>query len=79
LEKTKPFTIPKTLFVQAYKHVKANAGACGVDQQSLTDFERNLKDNLYKLWNRMSSGCYFPPPVRGVAIPKKSGGVSVAQ
>ena len=60
--------------MQAYKLVKANAGAAGVDQQSLEDFERNLKDNLYKLWNRMSSGCYFPPPVKAVPIPKKSGG-----
>lgn len=74
LEKTKPFNIPKKLFVQAYKLVKANAGAAGVDKQSLEDFEKNLKDNLYKLWNRMSSGSYFPPPVKAVPIPKKSGG-----
>lgn len=74
LEKTKPFNIPKQLFVQAYELVKANAGAAGVDQQSLEDFARNLKDNLYKLWNRMSSGCYFPPPVKAIPIPKKSGG-----
>lgn len=74
MEKTKPFTIPKKLFVQAYKHVKANAGAAGVDQESLEDFAKNLKDNLYKLWNRMSSGSYFPPPVKAVPIPKKSGG-----
>ena len=51
MNKTKPFIIPKQLFVRAYKYVKANAGAAGVDEQSLTDFERNLKDNLYKLWN----------------------------
>jgi RNA-directed DNA polymerase len=75
LEKTKPFNIPKQLFVQAFKRVKANAGAAGVDKQSLEDFEKNLKDNLYKLWNRMSSGCYFPPPVQAVPIPKKSGGI----
>jgi RNA-directed DNA polymerase len=74
LEKTKPFNIPKKLFVQAFKLVKANAGAAGVDQQSLEDFEKNLKDNLYKMWNRMSSGSYFPPPVKAVPIPKKSGG-----
>lgn len=74
LEKTKPFNIPKQLFVQAYKQVKANAGAAGVDQESIKDFEGNLKDNLYTLWNRMSSGCYFPPPVKAVPIPKKSGG-----
>ena len=77
MEKTKQFNIPKQLFVKAFKYVKANAGACGVDQQSLEDFERNLKDNLYKLWNRMSSGCYFPPPVKAVEIPKKSGGVRI--
>jgi len=71
---TKPLNIPKQLFVEAWKQVKANKGACGVDQQSLEDFERDLKDNLYKLWNRMSSGTYFPPPVRAVPIPKKSGG-----
>lgn len=71
---TKPLNIPKQLFMEAWKRVKTNAGACGVDQQSLEDFERNLKDNLYKLWNRMSSGTYFPPPVKAVPIPKKSGG-----
>ncbi len=74
MEKTKSFNIPKKLFVQAFKLVKANAGAAGVDQESLFDFERNLKDNLYRLWNRMSSGCYFPPAVKAVPIPKKSGG-----
>lgn len=74
MEKTKPFNIPKKLFVHAFKRVKANAGAGGVDQESLSDFEKNLKDNLYKLWNRMSSGCYFPPAIKAVPIPKKSGG-----
>lgn len=74
MEKTKQFEISKQLVMQAYKLVKANAGAAGVDQQALQDFERNLKDNLYKLWNRMSSGSYFPPPVKAVPIPKKSGG-----
>lgn len=74
MDKTKPFHLPKPLFVEAYKLVKANAGAAGVDQQSLEDFARNAKDNLYKLWNRMSSGCYFPPPVKAVPIPKKTGG-----
>ena len=72
--KAKPFTINKWQVYRAYELVKANKGAAGVDQQSLADFECNLKDNLYKLWNRMSSGCYFPPPVKAVAIPKKSGG-----
>src|SRR6185369_4573661 len=60
--------------MQAYKLVKANAGAAGVDQQSLEDFAKDLKDNLYKIWNRMSSGSYFPPPVKAVPIPKKTGG-----
>lgn len=77
LEKTKPFNIPKQLFVKAFKRVKANAGAAGIDEQSLRDFEKDLKDNLYKLWNRMSSGSYFPPPVKAVAIPKKTGGERV--
>jgi RNA-directed DNA polymerase len=71
---TKAFTIPKQQVVDAYKLVKANAGSAGIDQQSLSDFEINLKDNLYKIWNRLSSGCYFPPPVMAVEIPKKSGG-----
>lgn len=70
---TKPFNIPKPLFMQAFKLVKANAGAAGVDEQSLKDFESNVKDNLYKLWNRMSSGSYFPPPVKAIPISKKSG------
>lgn len=74
MEKTKPFNIPKQLFVKAYKLIKANAGAAGVDDESLIDFEKNLKDNLYKLWNRMTSGSYFPPPVKAVPIPKKTGG-----
>nr|WP_207391798.1 group II intron reverse transcriptase/maturase [Neochlamydia sp. AcF84] len=60
--------------MEAYKLVKANAGAAGIDQQTLEDFDRNLKSNLYKIWNRMSSGSYFPPPVKAVSIPKKSGG-----
>lgn len=74
MEKTKPFNIPKQLFVQAYKIVKANAGSAGVDEESLEDFAKDLKNNLYKLWNRMSSGSYFPPAVKAVPIPKKSGG-----
>jgi group II intron reverse transcriptase/maturase len=60
--------------MRAFELVKANAGAAGIDKQSLSDFERNLADNLYKLWNRLSSGSYFPPPVKAVAIPKKTGG-----
>ena len=71
---TKQFEIPKQRVVQAYKLVKANAGAAGVDNQTLLDFETNLKNNLYKIWNRLSSGSYFPTPVKAVVIPKKSGG-----
>jgi RNA-directed DNA polymerase len=58
----------------AYKLIKSNAGSSGVDQQTLQNFELNLEDNLYKVWNRMSSGNYFPPDVRAVTIPKKTGG-----
>jgi len=74
LDKGKSYSISKMLVWEAYQKVRANQGASGVDGQSISDFEGNLKDNLYKLWNRMSSGSYFPPPVRAVAIPKKSGG-----
>ena len=74
LSQTKTFIIPKELVMKAFQRVKANAGAAGVDQQTVCDFEANLKDNLYKLWNRMSSGSYFPKPVKAVPIPKKSGG-----
>lgn len=74
MSETKPFTISKQLVMKAFKLIKANGGAAGVDQQSIIDFEQNLKDNLYKVWNRMSSGTYFPPPVKAVPIPKKTGG-----
>ena len=71
---TKPFPISKHVVYAAFKAVKANAGATGVDKQSIGDFEKDLKDNLYKVWNRMASGSYFPPPVKAVAMPKKNGG-----
>lgn len=74
MSKTKPYIISKQLVMEAYQRVKGKAGAAGVDQQSLEDFDQNLKDNLYKIWNRMSSGTYFPPPVKAVSIAKKSGG-----
>lgn len=74
MNKTKSFDIPKQLIWKAYLRVKQNGGAAGVDEVSLKEFERNLKDNLYKLWNRMSSGSYFPPPVKLVLIPKGDGG-----
>ena len=70
----KPFNIDKRLAYEAYKAVKSNRGAAGVDEQTIEQFEADLSGNLYKIWNRMSSGTYFPPPVRAVAIPKKSGG-----
>lgn len=74
MDKTKSYEISKNVVWEAYKRVKANKGACGIDDESLADFEKKLKPNLYKIWNRMSSGCYFPPPVKVVEIPKKSGG-----
>ena len=70
----KPFDIPKREVWEAFKRVKANQGTAGVDGQSIQDFEDRLGDNLYKLWNRLSSGSYMPPPVRRVDIPKASGG-----
>ena len=70
----KPFAIPKELVWQAWKRVKANGGAAGADGVTIEMFEKDLKDNLYKVWNRMSSGTYFPPAVRAVEIPKASGG-----
>src|ERR1700756_5843812 len=73
-DKAKPFDIPKREVWEAFKRVKANQGAAGVDQQSIADFEADLSNNLYKLWNRLSSGSYFPPPVRRGAIPKAEGG-----
>jgi RNA-directed DNA polymerase len=70
----KPFAIDKWQVYEAYQAVKANAGSAGVDRQTIEDFEKDLKGNLYKIWNRMSSGSYFPPPVKAVPIPKKTGG-----
>ena len=72
--KDKPFDIPKRLVWEAYRQVAANRGAPGVDEQTVGEFEASLKDNLYKIWNRMSSGSYFPPPVKAVEIPKAHGG-----
>jgi RNA-directed DNA polymerase len=70
----KPYDIPKQLVWEAYQRVKANRGAAGIDGETLVAFEKDLKGNLYKIWNRMSSGSYFPPPVRLVEIPKANGG-----
>lgn len=74
---SKPFDVPISLVWNAYQRVKASKGAAGVDGQSLTEFEQDEKRNLYKLWNRLSSGSYFPPPVRAVEIPKHGGGVRI--
>ena len=74
VDEAKPFDIPKREVWEAFKRVKANQGAAGVDGQSIAEFEGNLSGNLYKLWNRMSSGSYLPPPVRRVDIPKADGG-----
>jgi reverse transcriptase-like protein len=74
---TRPYAIPKRLVWEAFQRVKANGGASGVDAESIADFEKKLGDNLYKLWSRMESGSYFPPPVKAVPIPKKSGGMRI--
>jgi RNA-directed DNA polymerase len=74
MNKVRPFCIAKREVWEAYKQVKANRGAAGVDGQSIEDFEKDLSNNLYRIWNRMSSGSYFPPPVRRVDIPKGDSG-----
>ncbi len=74
MSKARPFSISKRVVFEAYKRVRANQGAAGVDEESIADFEKDLKSNLYKIWNRMSSGSYFPPAVRLVEIAKKDGG-----
>jgi retron-type reverse transcriptase len=72
MPEAKPYDIPKQLVWAVFQRVKANRGAAGVDGETLTAFEKDLKGNLYKVWNRMSSGSYFPPPVRLVEIPKNN-------
>ena len=74
---TRSFVIPKRLVWEAFQKVKANGGSAGVDGESIEMFEDKLGDNLYKLWSRMESGSYFPPPVKSVPIPKKSGGTRI--
>ena len=69
----KPFEISKRLVWEAYLRVKANKGAAGVDGVTIEQYEQDLKNNLFKLWNRLSSGSYFPPPVKAVPIPKAGG------
>ena len=75
MDKAKSWSIPKLYVWDAYKRVKANRGAAGVDDQTIEEFERDLANKLYKLWNRMSSGSYFPPPVKRVNIEKRGGGI----
>lgn len=77
MDKAKSYEISRHTVWEAYELVKANKGAAGVDGESIQKFEENLKDNLFKIWNRMSSGSYFPPPVKAVEIPKKNGGVRI--
>lgn len=73
----KSFNITKQMVREAFKRVKANKGAGGIDEQTIQEFEVDLENNLYKIWNRMASGSYFPPAVKAVPIPKKNGGVRV--
>jgi RNA-directed DNA polymerase len=75
MHRAKQFVISESVVRAAFERVKANKGAAGIDEQSVEQFEQNLESNLYKIWNRMSSGTYFPPPVKGVEIPKSSGGI----
>lgn len=74
MDKAKSFNISQALVLEAFKRVRANKGAAGIDEQSIREFEKNLKDNLFKIWNRLSSGSYFPPAVKAVEIPKANGG-----
>ncbi len=73
----KSFEVSKRVVWEAYLRVKANKGAAGIDGQTIEQFEQDLKNNLFKLWNRLSSGSYFPPPVKAVPIPKAAGGVRI--
>jgi len=77
MTETKPFSISKHVVWEAYRRVKSNKGSAGVDKQSIAEFDVELKANLYRIWNRMSSGSYLPPPIRAVPIPKKSGGTRI--
>ena len=71
------YDISKQVVCRAYRRVKANKGAAGIDGQTIEDFEQDLKRNLYKIWNRLSSGSYLPPAVMAVTIPKRTGGTRV--
>ncbi len=72
---SRSYDIPKRIVMEAWESVKRNKGTCGVDEETIEKYESKLKDNLYRLWNRMSSGSYFPKEVRRVEIPKASGGL----
>ena len=74
MAESKPFCISKWAVLEAWRRVRANRGAAGVDDVSVSEFEKKLKNNLCRIWNRMSSGSYFPPPVPRVVIPKADGG-----
>jgi len=74
VDKVRPFNISKQEVMKAYEQVKRNKGAAGIDDETIQEFEMDLKDNLYRLWSRLSSGSYFPPAVKETAIPKKDGG-----
>ena len=74
---TKSFGISKHAVLDAYRRVKANRGAAGIDNESIEMFEADLKGNLYRIWNRMSSGSYFPPAVKRVEIAKRKGGTRI--
>src|SRR5450759_4259605 len=73
MDKAKSWSIPKRWVWEAYKRVKANRGAAGVDKQSIEEFDGDVGNNLYRIWNRLSSGSYMPPPVRRVDIDKGDG------
>ena len=75
MSKTKPFSISRRLVMAAYQKVKSNRGSAGVDEVSMNEFDNDYRNNLYKVWNRMSSGSYIPPPVKLIEIPKKGGGL----
>lgn len=77
MDKTKPYEISKDIVLEAFQRIKENKGAAGIDDESIEAFESDLNNNLYKIWNRMSSGSYFPSPVRAIEIPKKSGGTRI--
>lgn len=74
MSESKQYEIPKKAVIEAYKRVKANKGSAGIDGIDFELFEKKLNNNIYKIWNRMSSGSYFPSPVLAVEIPKKTGG-----